>query len=410
MESLISYFLTAAAAMLFVPAAVLLAEVVACMAWPWRKDLPKRRIESYQSVAALVPAHNESTGLLSTIADIKAQLRVGDRLVVVADNCTDNTASVAVAAGAEVVERNDKVRIGKGYALDFGLRYLSTYPPEIVIVIDADCRLSESAIANLALTCHQTGRPTQALDLMTAPKQSSLNYQVAEFAWRVKNWVRPLGLRNLDLPCQLMGTGMAFPWQVIRSVELASGRIVEDLNLGLDLALAGHPAIFCPSAIVTSHFPDSIKGADTQRRRWEHGHIQTIMAVVPRFLVLAVIRRDLDLLALTLDLAIPPLSLFAVLATGIFALSGMAVLFGFSSTALIVSAVTLMAFAMAALMSWWRFGRDLFPLSAAHLIARYVFGKISIYCNFLFRSSASQWIRTDRKKPPTNNTRDANEK
>src|SRR5664280_743596 len=354
MQSLLSFLLTAAAALLVIPATVLLAEVVSCIAWPQREYSSNGGIEPHQSVAVLVLAHNESTGLLSTIADIKTQLRSGDRLIVIADNCTDDTACVATASGAEVIERSDSARIGKGYALDFGLRYLSTDPPEIVIIIDADCRLSQNAIAKLALTCQQAGRPVQALDLMTAPNESSLNYQVAEFAWRVKNWVRPLGLRNLDLPCQLMGTGMAFPWQVIRSAELASGRIVEDLILGLDLALAGHPAIFCPSAIVTSHFPDSTKVANTQRRRWEHGHLQTIIAVVPRFLVIAVIQRDLNLLALTLDLAIPPLSLFAILATGIFALSGIAVLFGFSSTALIVSAVTLMAFAIAVLMSWWR--------------------------------------------------------
>ena len=406
MQSLLSYLLTATAALLVIPATVLLAEVVSCIARPQRENSSNGRIEPYQSVAVLVPAHNESTELLSTIADIKTQLRSGDRLIVVADNCTDDTASVATAAGAEVIERSDRARIGKGYALDFGLRYLSTDPPEIVIIIDADCRLSQNAIAKLALTCHQTGRPAQALDLMTAPKQSSLNYQVAEFAWRVKNWVRPLGLRNLALPCQLMGTGMAFPWQVIGSVNLASGRIVEDLNLGLDLALAGHPAVFCPSAVVTSHFPDSTKGADTQRRRWEHGHIYTIVTVVPRFLVCAMIRRDLNLLALTLDLAIPPLSLFGLLATGMFALSAAAVPFGFSSAALIVSAVALMAFAMAVLMSWWRFARDLLPLSAVHLIARYVFGKIYIYCGLLFRRRVSQWIRTDRKKAPADDARE----
>ena len=78
----------------------------------------------------------------------------------------------------------------------------------------------------------------QALDLMKAPDQSVINFQVAEFAWRVKNWVRPLGLSALGLPCQLMGTGMAFPWNVVRSAKLASGQVVEDLNLGLELAMA----------------------------------------------------------------------------------------------------------------------------------------------------------------------------
>ena len=89
-------------------------------------------------------------GLLPTLADIKAQLRAGDRLLVVADNCTDDTAAVAAAAGAEVIARNDPEKIGKGYALEWGLQHLSADPPDIVIVIDADCRLSDNAIENLS--------------------------------------------------------------------------------------------------------------------------------------------------------------------------------------------------------------------------------------------------------------------
>ena len=55
---------------------------------------------SRRRIAVLVPAHNESQGLLETLDDIRAQLHAGDRILVVADNCTDDTASVARAAGA----------------------------------------------------------------------------------------------------------------------------------------------------------------------------------------------------------------------------------------------------------------------------------------------------------------------
>ena len=139
--------------------------------------------------------------------------------------------------------------------MDFGLKHLSQDPPAIVIVIDADCRIAEGTIDQLAATCAATHRPVQALNLMTAPDESPINYRVAEFAWRVKNWVRPSGLNALNLPCQLMGTGMAFPWELIRSADLAHGSIVEDVKLGLDLAQAGSPPLFCPSAEVKSHFP-----------------------------------------------------------------------------------------------------------------------------------------------------------
>ena len=114
--------------------------------------------------------------------------------------------------------------MGKGYALDFGLKHLAANPPDIVIIIDADCRVSENAIETMAQACAATGRPVQVLDLMTAPEGSPINYRVAEFAWRVKNWVRPLGLSALGLPCQLMGTGMAFPTRYCATRNLQAAR------------------------------------------------------------------------------------------------------------------------------------------------------------------------------------------
>jgi cellulose synthase/poly-beta-1,6-N-acetylglucosamine synthase-like glycosyltransferase len=190
---------------------------------------------------------------------------------VVADNCIDDTVDVARAAGADVIVRNDLKKIGKGYALDWGVQHLGADPPAIVIIFDADCRLARHAIAELAAACITTRRPAQALYLITESDQSSINYQVAEFAFLVKKRVRPLGLNALNLSCQMMGTGRAFPWETIRSTNLASRSIVEDLELGLKLAQAGHPLLFCLFAKVTSRFPWSSEGVRGQSKRWEGG-------------------------------------------------------------------------------------------------------------------------------------------
>src|ERR1700733_11933927 len=253
MGMLFSFLLVTLAGLFTIPVIVFCIEILAAMILPQQELLVVER----RRIAVLVPAHNESKGILGTLDDIKAQLYSGDRLLVVADNCTDDTAAIAKLAGAEVTERHDLARIGKGYALDWGLRHLSVDPPEIVIVIDADCRLATNTLDQLATACAAARRPTQSLYLMTAPDESPINYRVAMFAFRVKNWVRPLGLRALHLPCQLMGTGMAFPWEIISSAELATGAAGEDLKLGLDLTGAGHPPLFCPSAAISSQFPSS---------------------------------------------------------------------------------------------------------------------------------------------------------
>ena len=319
-------------------------------------------------------------------------------MLVVANNCTDDTAEFARKSGAEVLEVYDPERIGKGFALDWGLRYFETDPPEIVIMIDADCRLAEGAVDQLTTTCLTTGRPVQALYLMTAPEGSAINQQIAEFAWRVKNWVRPLGLSALASPCQLMGTGMAFPWQVIRSADLAHPWIVEDLKLGLDLTATGHPPLFCPAARVSSQFAASARGADIQRRRWEQGHIVTILKFGAPLLCLAVKRLNTSLLVLTLDLVVPPLSLLALLLLLTFVVTGAAALLGIGLSAFLISASGVVGFAVAVLLAWAKYGRDILSPRTVLSIPGYIVRKLGLYRQVLIGKMTSHWVGTDRAK------------
>lgn len=61
-------------------------------------EFPQRR-----AVVALVPAHNEEEAIASTLAGLMTQSRPPDRVIVVCDNCTDQTADLAALAGAEVL-------------------------------------------------------------------------------------------------------------------------------------------------------------------------------------------------------------------------------------------------------------------------------------------------------------------
>jgi glycosyltransferase involved in cell wall biosynthesis len=316
----------------------------------------------------------------------------------VADNCTDDTASVAAMAGADVLIRNEPDKKGKGYALACGLSHLREDPPDIVIVVDADCRVTDGAIDRLIAACEVTQRPVQDLFLMVAHDESPINFRVAEFAWRVKNFLRPLGLQALGLPCQLMGSGMAFPWGVIRSAQLASGSIVEDLKLGLDLALAGNPPVFCSFHTVTSALPFSVEGAQSQRLRWEGGHIGMILTVAPRLMILSTIRANLNLLALALDVAVPPLTVLGVLTGGMLVVASVGTLLGLSSTAMLISIASLAGLVTGVFISWLKSGRDIMPVRTIAPIASYVIAKFPVYRQMIFRRSRSEWVRTDRKK------------
>ena len=394
MTSIVSFLLTGFAILLAVPAATFFVEIIA--ATFRSRDAFMVEKPRDQRVAVLIPAHNESAGLQPTLEDAKSQLGERDRLLVVVDNCTDDTAEVAARLGAETTVRNDQTRIGKGYALDWGLSHLTDDPPDIVIIIDADCRIQAGAIDRLARVCAKAQRPVQSLYLMGASQGSAINHQVAEFAWRIKNLVRPRGLDVLGLSCQLMGSGMAFPWKAIAAADLSSGSIVEDLKLGLELAATGHPAVFCPQAIITSTFPASADGTHHQRQRWEHGHVALILTSAPALLYQAVRRQDIRLLALVLDLLVPPLSLLAIVLIAMTAVTGLATLIGLSTTAFIISATCLVGAFAATILAWFTHGRDLLPLHSFGLILSYVLNKLPIYSGAAFGRRVSRWIRADR--------------
>src|SRR5207237_6366438 len=140
----------------------------------------------------LVPAHDEERGIAATLATIAPQLRAGDRLVVVADNCSDDTAAVARAAGADVFPRSDDGHRGKSFAVASGVTYLAADEPDIVILVDADCHVEMGAID--ALRASAVERPAQAAYAMLAPVGAPPARQLSELLFLIRHAVRPLGL------------------------------------------------------------------------------------------------------------------------------------------------------------------------------------------------------------------------
>jgi cellulose synthase/poly-beta-1,6-N-acetylglucosamine synthase-like glycosyltransferase len=384
--------IAAIALLLLIPSTVLFAEVVSAMTY--RRGMVESGGERLR-LAVLMPAHNEAAVIAPVIHAVLQQLTPLDRLVVVADNCSDQTAAIAVSAGAEVIERTDATRRGKGFALDFGIRHLARDAPALVVVLDADSELSSGSLDRLARACASSGRPTQALYLMQVPKDAGLKLRVAQFAWVVKNHVRPLGLRRLGLPCHLMGTGMAFPWASISQANLATGHIVEDLQLGIELARAGTPALFCPDALVTSVFPSSTDGIDSQRARWEHGHLGVIMQEAPRLLLAGIAGWDRNLIGLALDLMVPPLALLTLLVAAVWAVAGFFFLYHMLTTQFIVASVACGLLLLSVMLSWLHSGWKIISLGTLLLAPFYALWKIPLYVRF-FVSRQSEWIRSKR--------------
>jgi cellulose synthase/poly-beta-1,6-N-acetylglucosamine synthase-like glycosyltransferase len=230
---------------------------------------------------------------------------------------------------------------------------------------------------------------------MKTPTTAGPMAPIAEFAWLVKNLVRPLGYLRLGQPCQLMGTGMAFPWSVIRQVSLASGHIVEDLKMGIELADKGFSPVFCPNALVTSVFPENREGVNSQRTRWEHGHLGMIASEAPRYFLRALKTQNSALMALVLDLCVPPLALLTLLVLASCAIGAVVYLISGEALILQLAGLTLACLGLAILLAWTFFGRKILTFGRLAYAPIYALRKIPLYAKF-FVNRQVDWIRSKR--------------
>jgi cellulose synthase/poly-beta-1,6-N-acetylglucosamine synthase-like glycosyltransferase len=355
-------------------------------------------LEKPISYKILIPAHNEANIIGKTLAKLIAQLPDPnpENIVLVADNCTDNTASIARPLGITVLERRDSTQRGKGFALDFGIQYLQeNSPPDVLVIMDADCETSKISLNSLIGLVASLGKPAQMTNIMRVVDNASIKQKIAGFAWLLKNKVRPLGMNKMGFPVTLTGTGMALPWQALETVKVGHGNIVEDMQLGIDCAINGFPSVFCPDAVVYSDFPEQSAAELSQRTRWEHGHLQTIFQQLPLLIKASWHQKNWRLFALALDIGVPPLSLLVLIAlSGLFALSAL-LLVTETATAFFILVLSFSYFAAMLANVWWRYGQDYLSAKELSGIPLYVISKLSIYIAFIFKRQ-KEWIRTDR--------------
>jgi cellulose synthase/poly-beta-1,6-N-acetylglucosamine synthase-like glycosyltransferase len=369
---------------------------------------PLARSEGASSLAVpfviLIPAHNEETIIGKTVSAVRAAIPDYGRVLVVADNCTDRTGVVAREAGAEVVERHDPSRPGKGHALAFGRDHLRADPPAVVIVIDADCRLAPGSARALADNAARSGHPLQAINLVYAGADAAPLVQISNFAMLVKNLVRARGLQRVGGGVLLLGTGMAFPWAVFAAAPLATDDVVEDLQLGIALARQGIRVRIQEGAKVSSEAAP-VREAAGQRRRWEHGFLRAAARHAAPLALQGIGHRSRHRLALAFHLMVPPLALLLLVAGTLFlCLCAIAAATGATGPAALLGA-SLAICSLALLAAWATAGRAVLSARALAFIPLYALWKVPIYIGFFF-ARQTRWNRTRRSAAaPSSETR-----
>ena len=230
--------------------------------------------------AVLIAARNEEAVIGKLIDSIKAQSYPGRlvKIFVAADNCTDATAEAARSHGAEVYERYDMTRRGKGYALDFLFREIKLRGHgrfDGYIVLDADNVLDRDFILHMNETF------SAGHDIVTCYRSSKNygdNWISAGYAlWflRESRYLNSARAR-LGSSCGVSGTGFLFSQAVL---DAQGGGwpfhlLTEDIEFTIDNVTRGMKVGYCPDAIAYDEQPISFRQSWAQRLRWSRGYLQ----------------------------------------------------------------------------------------------------------------------------------------
>jgi 1,2-diacylglycerol 3-beta-glucosyltransferase len=216
----------------------------------------------------LIPAHNEEGGIGRTLESVDAVLRPGDQILVVADNCTDETARIARSSGAIVLERSGDP--GRAEARQAGLDAARDLEWDAVLMVDADsvlepeylnaCERAMAAGAPALQTRSEGARGTRLVDQATCA------------AFALQGVTIPRGRDRLGLLVRLRGTGMVLRRDVAERYRFRAPAS-EDLWYSLDLVLDGLVPRHVESAKLTSENAPNWHAASQQKERYEAGRL-----------------------------------------------------------------------------------------------------------------------------------------
>ncbi|GAC1471982.1 MAG: hypothetical protein PVSMB3_04300 [Candidatus Dormibacteraceae bacterium] len=374
----------------------------------YRHDSPSPSEPPRSRIAVIVPAHNEERLIGRCVKSLAAQSYPQDlyRLIVIADNCSDGTASSAESAGAEVMVRVEPDARGKGRALRWAMDQIlaGSNPPDAVVVVDADSVADHDLL--LALETELTGghQVVQADYTLLIDEDASPRQQLIAAGFLLFHRVRFSGRARLGMPANLVGNGMLFSRHVLETNPWSAFSGVEDLEYSTDLRMAGVKPRFAPAGCVSGPGPASRAGETSQRMRWEGGRFRVMRTRLPGLVGAAVRRRDLGLLEASVDLATPPLGLLCMaIATGSLVVAIAIVLHVAPTWTLLPWAV-----GMAAVPAYVAIG--LHAAGAPEQVRRavlrapiYLAWKLVTYARLARGFDASRWDRSDRPgeaRPP----------
>ncbi|MFW6007529.1 MAG: glycosyltransferase family 2 protein [Halanaerobiales bacterium] len=273
--------------------------------------------------AVIVPAHNEEKVISKLLNNLK-NLNYPDSLYdifVVADNCKDNTASIAQENQVNVIERFNSEKKGKGYALRYAFQKLGFLNKNIsdseydaVAVFDADNLVKENFLSAMNTRLKNNEKIIQAY---IDSKNASDNWVTGTFSMMF--WINDrynlLSRYNIGLSAVLMGTGMCISVDTLRKTGWDTVTLTEDLEYSVQALGNGIKTTFARETEVYDEKPTSFMASCRQRLRWARGQLSVVYKYVPGLLWKGIKHKSLSMIDGGIRLFQQPFIMFYTLTT-----------------------------------------------------------------------------------------------
>ncbi|NSW92379.1 MAG: glycosyltransferase family 2 protein [Firmicutes bacterium] len=248
--------------------------VISVFGWFKRKEENAENYFPVNRFALLVAAHNEEKVIESIVKNLKNLDYPTDMydIFIVADNCSDNTAEIARQNGAIVFERFDKLKRGKGYALEWMFEKIFNMEKkyDAICVFDADNLVSLNFLKEMNKQLCKGYKVIQGYIDSKNPLDSLISASYAISYW-LNNRLFQLARYYLGLSCIIGGTGFVVATDTLKEIGWGATCLTEDLEFTIKLVLKGKKVYWSEEAIVYDEKPITLIQSWRQRKRWMQG-------------------------------------------------------------------------------------------------------------------------------------------